>query len=163
MTTSPVPQTRARAGAMRPFGESLPMALLRARETAMRSFRPMLAAHDLTEQQWRVLRALTASNEPQEAGELAATTFLLAPSLSRILANLEARSLIVRTAHPSDQRRSLIDLSDEGRAAVRTIGPESEDRYERIERAFGTERLRHLLTELHELAEIDLDDGDHLR
>ena len=37
---------------------SLPMALLRARETVMARFRPMLAENDINEQQWRVLRVL---------------------------------------------------------------------------------------------------------
>ena len=75
--------------AMRPFSASLPMALLQAREAAMRLFRPLLAEHDLTEQQWRVIRALAATEEPLDAGELAHRTFLLAPSLTRILQYLE--------------------------------------------------------------------------
>ncbi len=43
---------------MRAFSSSLPMALLRAREAVMRRFRPGLRDHGVTEQQWRVLRAL---------------------------------------------------------------------------------------------------------
>ena len=143
--------------AMRPFFASLPMALLQAREAAMRLFRPMLAEHDLTEQQWRVLRALTATDAPVDAGALAGRTFLLAPSLSRILANLEERGLIVRAVDPDDQRRALIALSDHGVHQVRTIAPESEQRYAAIEAAFGTDRLAHLLDELHDLAALDLE------
>ena len=45
---------------MREFSRSLPMSLLRAREAVMRQFRPSLRNHGLTEQQWRILRALTA-------------------------------------------------------------------------------------------------------
>lgn len=141
---------------MRPFTASLPMALLQAREAAMRLFRPLLAEHDLTEQQWRVLRALTATDAPVDAGELAERTFLLAPSLSRILAHLEERSLITRSIDPTDQRRSLIALSAAGTTRVSEIAPESEDRYAAIERAFGTERLAHLLDELHELAALEV-------
>src|SRR5579883_3577127 len=81
---------------MRPFSESLPMALLRSREAVMRLFRPGLRKHGVTEQQWRILRALAHSG-PMEVTELAEATFLLAPSLSRILATLEQRGLIVRT------------------------------------------------------------------
>lgn len=141
--------------AMRPFTASLPMALLQARESAMRLFRPMLAEHDLTEQQWRVLRALTSEPFPVDAGELAERTFLLAPSLSRILANLEGRSLLERRPHPDDQRRSLISLSDEGRELVASVAPKSEELYHRIEHGFGRERLERLLDELHELAALD--------
>lgn len=143
--------------AMRGFSASLPMALLRAREAAMRVFRPLLTAHDLTEQQWRVLRALTAADGPVDAGELADRTFLLAPSLSRILVNLGERGLIVRRVDPTDQRRSLIALSEAGAAQVTAIAPESEDRYAAIEEAFGADRLAELLAELHALAAIEIE------
>ena len=59
---------------MRPFSASLPMALLLARESTMRRFRPLLAEHGLTEQQWRVLRALASADEPIEVSETSSTT-----------------------------------------------------------------------------------------
>ncbi|MFP3560813.1 homoprotocatechuate degradation operon regulator HpaR, partial [Paraburkholderia sp. SIMBA_049] len=37
---------------------SLTLTLLQAREATMAFFRPALNAHDLTEQQWRVIRIL---------------------------------------------------------------------------------------------------------
>ena len=43
---------------LREFDRSLPMALLRAREAVMARFRPLFRLHGVTEQQWRVLRAL---------------------------------------------------------------------------------------------------------
>lgn len=145
---------------MRPFSESLPITLLRAREATMRLFRPMLADYGLTEQQWRVLRALTAASRPLEVSELAERAILLAPSLSRILAKLDGDGLIGRRPHPSDQRRSLITLSSEGAALVNAIAPESERRYNAIEAEFGSERLRHLLVELHDLAQLDATGDD---
>ena len=60
----------ARRVPMRDFSRSLPMSLLRAREAVMRQFRPALRQHGLTEQQWRILRALAAV-ETIEATELA--------------------------------------------------------------------------------------------
>src|SRR5438552_9275122 len=86
---------RKRKVPMRDFSRSLPMALLRARESVMRHFRPSLRAHGLTEQQWRILRAL-ASTDDIEVTELARVAYLLGPSLSRILRDLEARRLIER-------------------------------------------------------------------
>jgi len=142
---------------MRSFDASLPMALLRARETAMALFRPLLAEYDLTEQQWRVLRALAASEVPIDASKLADETFLLAPSLSRMLTALDERELITRQTDPADHRRTLILLSDHGEALVQKVAPHSEARYARIEQSFGAERLQVLLQELHELAALDLD------
>lgn len=146
--------------AIRPFEQSLPIALLKAREAAMRRFRPLLADHDLTEQQWRVLRALAATDGAAAVGEVAERTFLLAPSLSRILVNLEQRGLVERTTAEHDHRRVDLSLTTEGAALVRHIAPGSEAVYQHIEASFGAERLRRLLRELHDLAAIDLDAGD---
>ena len=145
---------------LRPFTASLPMALLRARETTMRVFRPMLADHDLTEQQWRVLRALRAEVDPVDATRLAEATCLLAPSLSRILAHLRDEGLIERAADPTDQRRSLVSLSAAGRERVAQVAPTSEWGYAAIEDAFGAERLAHLLAELQDLADLEVELGD---
>src|SRR4030081_2157398 len=94
----------ARRVPMREFSRSLPMSLLRAREAVMRHFRPSLRDHGLTEQQWRILRAL-ASIDAIEVTELARVAFLLGPSLSRILRDLEARRLIERRAAKADLRQ----------------------------------------------------------
>ncbi|MDE0652560.1 MAG: homoprotocatechuate degradation operon regulator HpaR [bacterium] len=128
------------------------MALLRAREEAMRRFRPLLAAHDLTEQQWRVLRALTAADDRLDLTGLAERTALQVPSASRIIANLEGRGLVERGTTKGDQRRASLGLSDAGRGLVRRIAPHSEAAYNRIEEEFGAERLARLLEELAELA-----------
>src|SRR3954454_24618372 len=75
---------------MREFSAALPMALLRAREAAMRRFRASMRRHGLCEQQWRLLRA-HASVDTIEVPEQPHVAFLLGPSLSRILRDLEAR------------------------------------------------------------------------
>jgi homoprotocatechuate degradation regulator HpaR len=137
---------------MRAFDASLPMALLAARESAMRHFRPMLAAHDLTEQQWRILRALSAAEAPVDVGKLVLSTNLLAPSVSRILVNLEERGLIDRSQATDDQRRSVISLSANGVSLVGEVAPESERVYAMIEERFGAHRLADLIGELHELS-----------
>ena len=113
----------ARRVPMRDFSRSLPMSLLRAREAVMRQFRPSLRNHGLTEQQWRILRALAAV-ETIEVTELARTAFLLGPSLSRILRDLEARQSDRAPAGKADLRRARgVDLgqgpeADRGGRAV---------------------------------------------
>ena len=120
----------------------------------MRLFRPMLARYDLTEQQWRALRALAAETSPLTLGDVAERTLLLGPSLSRIAAKLEDRGLIDRNTAEDDQRLGLIALSNSGRALVDEVAPHSEATYNRIEEAFGSKRLQRLLVELNELAAI---------
>ena len=137
--------------AMRDFSASLPMALLQAREASMQLFRPLLAQHDMTEQQWRVLRALAAAPAPLEVGAIADATFLLAPSLSRILKDLEARGLVRRSPVATDQRRAEITLTDQGYELVAAVAPESEAIYNLIEDAFGAKALERLLGQLADL------------
>jgi homoprotocatechuate degradation regulator HpaR len=154
----PSAQGGAEGPPMRPFSRSLPMALLKAREAAMRLFRPSLQAHDLTEQQWRVLRALSSA-DAADATELARLTFLLAPSLTRILRDLEARKLIRRRSNPQDRRASLITLTPRGLETMRAVGPESERIYRGIEAKLGADRLARLMELLVEVESL-LGEGD---
>lgn len=128
---------------MRAFERSLPMALMRAREVVMDRFRPVLRAHGVTEQQWRVLRALSATG-PIDAGRLAETCCLLRPSLTRILRDLLARSLITRHTNAQDQRVSEIAISARGRALIAKVGPHSEREYRDIADRLGRDDLERL-------------------
>ncbi len=128
---------------LRAFEHSLPMALLKAREAAMARFRPMLRSHGLTEQQWRVIRALADSNDI-DAGELARRSFLLAPSLTRILQHLEGEKLVRRQSDDRDQRRSVFSLTTSGKRLFATVAPDSEALYRDIEQEFGGARLEQL-------------------
>ena len=128
---------------LRAFSQSLPMALLRARESVMRGFRPGLRDHGVTEQQWRVLRAL-AARPGLELSELAVATCLRPPSLSRILPDLEARGLIERRAVASDMRRAMASPTRAGLDLIARHAPQSQAIYRQIEERFGRERLEQL-------------------
>lgn len=140
----------AARGRLRAFNRSLPMALLRAREAVMRQFRPSLHNHGITEQQWRVLRALTTV-DTIEVLELAKATYLLAPSLSRILKDLDARQLIIRSVSETDLRRGLISISPTGRMLIEAAGTASEAIYAQITERFTAEKLKALHALLDEL------------
>jgi len=128
---------------MREFSRSLPMSLLRAREAVMRQFRPSLRNHGLTEQQWRILRALTAV-DTIEVTELARVAFLLGPSLSRILRDLEARQLIERRTAKADLRRAVVSISAKGLKLIEAVAPTSEAIYAEITNRFGARKLAEL-------------------
>ncbi|MGL4281189.1 MAG: MarR family transcriptional regulator, partial [Albidovulum sp.] len=87
MTTSDQARTPGNLAETR---RTLPIALLRAREAVMERFRPLLAAHDISEQQWRVMRVLQEAGE-SDATQLSRAANVLAPSLTRMLRTLEAR------------------------------------------------------------------------
>ncbi|MBI1201096.1 MAG: homoprotocatechuate degradation operon regulator HpaR [Rhodopseudomonas sp.] len=135
---------------LREFSRSLPMALLKAREAVMSYFRPSLHYFGVTEQQWRVLRALM-SVEAMEVMALAQAAFLLPPSLSRILKDLDERDLIVRRASEQDMRRGLVSISERGRELVNGVGVNSEAIYAEISKRYGAEKLALLQDMLSDL------------
>lgn len=144
---------------LRAFEDSLPMALMRAREAVMRYFRPALSEYDLTEQQWRVLRALRDAEAPLSVGELAERTFLLGPSLSRMLASMDERGLLER-ATASDARRAEISISAGGLELVSEIAPSSERAYGRIDALLDPGELDVLYGLLAKLSTDDQPTGD---
>lgn len=138
---------------------TLPIALLRARETVMDRFRPLLIAHNITEQQWRVLRVLDETNEI-DASRLAVASCILAPSLTRILKTLEARGFIRAAKDVNDGRRTLVCLSRAGHGFLRRVAPESAAIYAEIEAHLGRDRIETLLDEIEVLlAALAPDDG----
>ena len=148
--SDPEGTTEARRAPMREFSRSLPMSLLRAREAVMRQFRPSLRNHGLTEQQWRILRALTAV-DTIEVTELARVAFLLGPSLSRILRDLEARDLIERRTAKADLRRGEVSISSKGLKLIEAVAPTSEAIYAEITNRYGARKLAELQDMLAEL------------
>jgi homoprotocatechuate degradation regulator HpaR len=97
----------------------------------------------LTEQQWRILRALAAV-DAIEVTELARVAFLLGPSLSRILRDLEARQLIERRAAKADLRRGVVSISQKGLKLIEQVAPTSEAIYAAITQRYGAQKLAEL-------------------
>jgi homoprotocatechuate degradation regulator HpaR len=145
------PASAARAQ-LRDFSRSLPMLLLHSHQAVMAEFRPILREHGITEQQWRVLRALTTSAALRISG-LAAQTLISGPSLTRILKTLEQRGLVDRRAEPGDQRAARISITRSGRRLIATVAPHSEQRYRSIAQRVGERDLESLYRLLSTLPE----------
>lgn len=128
------------------------MLLLRARETTMARFRPILHAHGITEQQWRVLRALHDLGE-LTAARLAAECSILAPSMTRIVRKLTEHGLVGTRRSAKDQRELKVSLSGGGRRLIEEIGPQIEREYAKICERLGPERLAELRRNLSDLIE----------
>jgi homoprotocatechuate degradation regulator HpaR len=132
---------------------ALPIALLRARETVMARFRPILAARDVTEQQWRVVRVL-GEESPLDATEVAERACVLAPSLTRIIKALEERQLITRERDAGDGRRLALAIAPAGLAMIHELAPEMSVIYADLEARYGPQKVEHLLDMLCDLAEL---------
>jgi homoprotocatechuate degradation regulator HpaR len=136
--------------AIRSFGRSLPMLLMRAREAVMLRFRPHLRNHDVTEQQWRILRVL-AEEKTADMFDLSVRCSIQPPSLSRTIPLLVERGLVNRSNHGGDQRRILVSLTSQGRSLFRTMSAESAQIYAKLESDIGTTRLAELYRVLDDL------------
>lgn len=129
---------------------SLPIALIRARESIMSPIRDMLAKSDITEQQWRVLRALDEFG-PQEASVLAHRAALLFPSLTRITQTLVKKNLVTRTQVKKDKRRQLIEITPAGSAIIAENLPQAGEIVARFKEILGEDRYELLLDLLADL------------
>ncbi|EGV1294366.1 homoprotocatechuate degradation operon regulator HpaR [Salmonella enterica] len=130
--------------------ESLTIALLQARETAMGFFRPILKSHNLTEQQWRIIRVL-ADSRSVDFHELACKTCILRPSLTGILSRMERDGLIFRLKPVNDQRKLYVSLTQQGQTLYDRAVVQVEEGYRTIESAFSQEKMEQLTALLDEL------------
>src|SRR5690242_15760215 len=106
-----VPKLRTRGSPMseEKLHRNLPLLLLQAREAVISHFRPILNHGGVTEQQWRIIRALREFDamEPRQICELCQ---ILSPSLAGVLARMEEMGLVKRERVDSDQRRVMVSL-----------------------------------------------------
>lgn len=142
--------------ALRRTARSLPIALLRARETVMGPVREMLATSGVNEQKWRVLRVLDEAG-PLDQSLLADRACLQLPSLTRILRAMEDQGLVSRATDPEDRRRSIVTISETGEALLARHAQDSAAIFARLESAFGAARMEQLLDLLEDLHRTDPD------
>jgi len=90
--------------------QSLPIALLRARERVMGPIRGMLTRSGITEQQWRILGSLDELG-PLDATKLADAACLPVPSQTRIVQTLVEKGYVTRTPDIKDLMMSSTNLT----------------------------------------------------
>jgi homoprotocatechuate degradation regulator HpaR len=115
---------------------NLPQLFLKAREALMAHFRPVLNHFGVTEQQWRILRALDEHGqlEPRELCELCQ---ILSPSMAGVLARMEELGLVARQRVAADARRVTVRLGEKGDRLIDEIAPLIERQYRLMEEAWG--------------------------
>ena len=147
-------QAQKAPGRLPRTARSLPIALLRARERVMTPIREMLATSGVNEQTWRVLRVLEEAG-PMDQSLLARGACLQLPSLTRILRRMEEQGLIMRAADAADRRRSIVSITQAGRAVIDRHAAQSLAIFAALEARFGAERLAGLIDLLEALDSAD--------
>jgi DNA-binding MarR family transcriptional regulator len=82
-------------------------------------FRRLRAEHSFSLSQGAVLGRLDRGG-PRSVSELAAAERVRPQSMAQTVGDLEADGLVARTPDPTDGRRALVELTDEGRATLAT-------------------------------------------
>ena len=124
------------------------------------------AQHDVTLTELRLL-ATIGRHQPLAVNEASRLTGIDKAWVSRSLAALVKRKLVVRQRHPSDSRIVLLSLTHMGKTKVQRIVPLAVARNERLlaalserKRTIVNEILDHLQFQVEELlAQPDADDG----
>ncbi len=129
---------------------NLPLLLLQARESVIANFRPILNAHGLTEQQWRILRAL-ADAGPLEPRQIVERCRISSPSLAGVLARMDALGLVQRRRMAGDARRVQVALTAASQALVAAMAPLIEATCAAIEQRIGADFIASFYATLDEL------------
>lgn len=142
-----------------PIRRSLPLLLLQAREAVMDHFRPLLREHGVSEQQWRVIRALRETGS-MEMGRLADICSLHGPSLTGMLTRMEQAGWVARYRMSDDQRKSFVELTPAADVLFEQVRGGMEQRYLVIETKLGKAKLAQLYEMLDEVLEkLNVDDA----
>lgn len=122
---------------------NLPLLMLMARESVTSFFRPVFNEFKLTEQQWRITRALYEEGELM-ISQVADRTFIVGPSLSGILQRMVEAELLVKRLDPADTRRFYVSLTKAGRAKFEAMVPRIQEAYAVLEARIGKDELDEL-------------------
>ena len=111
--------------------------------------RQALEHHGLSSTARMALAVIEGAGEPLEPGVIAERLIITAGSMTSMLDTLEKRGLVRRMPHPTDRRKLLVDITDDGIAIMDELLPSLHHR-ERvvIEAALGASEQRALLSML---------------
>ena len=129
---------------------NLPLLLLQAREAVLSRFRPLLKANGVSEQQWRIVRALIDFG-PMEPRQIVQLCGISSPSLTGVLARMDELGWVRRERFDNDARRVMVTLTPKSRALVRRLAPDIEALYVEIEKLIGREFTQSLYQSLDAL------------
>lgn len=132
------------------FTRSLPMALYRALDTVMPSFRKIFNDFGLTEQQWRVLRVLWEGDDIT-IRQLAEVTLIPAPSLVGIVDRLERDGLVARQRLTTDRRKVNVVVTQAGAELEDKIMPRVASAYVELKQSVDAETWSQVLVGLRRI------------
>ena len=113
------------------FLDSLPMILSRTLDEVMPVYRALFQKHAITDQQWRVMRALWEQKH-LTSKQISEITLLPSPSLVGILDRLEKKGFVGRLRSVEDRRLVYIVPTQAGRKLQELMLPKIEQIHDRF-------------------------------
>jgi DNA-binding MarR family transcriptional regulator len=101
----------------------------------MRHLAPVFEKAHVTPQQWAILAALAAAEQPLTLAALARAMLVSKQNMTGMVARLEELGLVERQADPRDLRSSRLMLTRRGRSIVEKLRPA----YDAWRRALGSD------------------------
>jgi DNA-binding MarR family transcriptional regulator len=118
-----VPQKATHAG-LDPLASEAFVALLRVAGRLLHDLNAACAEHDITHDQYNVLRILRGVHpQGHPRYEIAARLVSRAPDVTRLLDRLEKRGLVARGWHPENRRLSIARITPAGLALLAAVDP----------------------------------------
>jgi homoprotocatechuate degradation regulator HpaR len=118
----------------------------------------LLTAQGLTEQQWRIIRALH-ENGPLEPRQICALCTISSPSLAGVLARMEDLGHVTKERFEDDQRRVRVSLTAQSVEIVERMKPMLEAEYRALEDKVGAKVVGDLYVAVDALIR-ELDAGE---
>lgn len=145
----PIMPTRKTA----PFVDDyLPALLAQASRLISSEFHDVVLAHGFSVTEWRVLASLSGAQEIS-VGRLAEVSVTKQPTVTRLLAGLEARGVIVRASDASDRRVTRVRITSEGEKIIALLVLQAKQHEQRVLQPHGAhsaETLKQLLRQIIE-------------
>ncbi|MEU8265771.1 MarR family transcriptional regulator [Sphaerisporangium sp. NPDC049002] len=129
------------------LGSSLAYLLSRAERSVNRDLASVLAAEEVTVDQWRILQAL-ADGRGHTMGDLAEAALMPHPTLTKAVDRLVERAVVYRGHDPADRRRVAVFLANRGNDLLSRLEAGIAEHHRAILATYGAERTERLMHEL---------------
>jgi len=132
--------------------ENVLMALVRAAETFKRVVSTIFREYDLSFPQYNVLRVLDASQDGQNR-ITDVSRIMLVPyaNMTGIAKRLEKNGFIIRKSDPSDERVTILEITQKGKKTLTKIEKERDENMHAMLKGFSEQEKRGLLDRVKRL------------
>ena len=120
------------------------MQLQKTADDLMAEFAELIKPHQLSPEQYNVLRILRAAGDGLPAGKITERMLTREPDMTRLLDRLESRHLIERRRDDNDRRVVKAAISSDGRKLLELLDDAILELHQRQLRHLGRDKLRSL-------------------